>query len=340
MNEYFYGVGRVRALEAKMLSSAQVARMAAASDFQSAFGVLSETPYAEHLTKIKHPFDFEEICALELVSLKNLLDHLALNHNGSGLAPQNEILNALFRKYDFLNLKILIRSYFSEQKETELYSKAGTIAFEKLKLYVFEGTKEIDQKEILDAVDVAKSIYEQNKDPQAADIALDKQYFLFLKQVCDTSPSQLIKEMVQHQIDLTNIKILFRSHELKKDKKFLEGALLEPGLIGKDILLELHDKSPQDISSRLSFTPYFPALAEGIEYFSKNKSFYVLEKLADNYILNQFRKAKYLSSGIEPLIGFYLAKEAEIKTVRFILICKRTRIGSEQIKKRLRVSYA
>jgi V/A-type H+-transporting ATPase subunit C len=331
MNEYYYGVGRIRALEAKMLTLAQVARMAAASDFQSAFGVLSETPYAEHLTKIKHPFDFEEICALELVSLKNLLDYLA---------PQNQILDALFRKYDFLNLKILIRGYFSGLKETELYSKAGTIAFEKLKRYVFEGIKEIDHKEIREAVDLAKSIYEQNKDPQAADIALDKQYFLFLKQVCDASPSPLIKEMAQHQIDLTNIKILFRSQELKKDKKFLEGALLEPGMIGKDILLELHDKNPQDISSRLSFTRYFPALAEGIEYFSKNKSFYVLEKLADNYILNQFRKAKYLSSGIEPLVGFYLAKEAEIKTVRFILICRRTRIGSEQIKNRLRVSYA
>ena len=331
MNEYFYGVGRVRALEAKMLSSAQVARMAAASDFQSAFGVLSETTYAEHLTKIKHPFDFEEICALELVTLKKLLEDLA---------PQNEILTALFRKYDFLNLKILVRSYFSELKETALYSKAGTIAFEKLKLYVFDGIKEIDHKEILEAVDLAKSIYEHTKDPQAVEMALDKQYLLFLKRVCDASPSRLIQEMVQHQIDLTNIKIIFRSQALKKDKKFLEGALLEPGMIGKDILLELHDKSPQDISSRLSFTPYFPALVEGIEYFSKYKSFYVLEKLADNYILNQFRKAKYLSSGIEPLVGFYLAKEAEIKSVRFILICKRTHIGSEQIKNRLRVSYA
>ncbi|MEE8637460.1 MAG: V-type ATPase subunit [Candidatus Margulisiibacteriota bacterium] len=326
MNEHFYGVGRVRALEARMLTQAQIARMVAAADFESAFGVLSETPYAENLPKLEPAFDFEDLCDLELLSLKNLMDHLA---------PENETLKALFRRYDYLNLKILMRSYFSQFEGTKLYSKAGTISFDNLRLYIFEGIKEIDDKEILEAIDDAKRLYEQNKDPQSLDLFLDKHYYSYLKQICQSSPSPLIKDMVDHQIDLTNIKTLLRAQGHKK----LEEALLEPGFIDKDILLDLPDKTPQEIISSLSFTIYFPEIAEGIEFFAKNKSFYLMEKLMDDFILNRFRKAKYLSSGIEPLVGFYLAKEAEIKTLRFILISKKNYIGSERIRERLRVSY-
>lgn len=313
-----------------MLTSAQMARMAAAADFESAFAVLSETPYAENLSKLKPAFDFEDLVTLELISLKHLMDYLA---------PENEIIQALFRKYDYLNLKILLRSFFSRGKELEHYSKAGTISFEKLKLYVFESIKEIDDKEIIEAINLAKSLYEQTKDPQSIDSFLDKHYYSYLKQALNSSPSQLIKEMVDHQIDTTNIRILLRAQELKKDKKFLEAALLGPGSIDKGLLLELYDKNAQDIIARLNFTPYFPYIAEGIEYFTKNKSFHLLEKLMDDYVIEQFRKAKYLSSGVEPLVGFYLAKEAEIKTLRFVLICKKNRVGSEQIKERLRISY-
>jgi len=60
----------------------------------------------------------------------------------------------------------------------------------------------------------------------------------------------------------------------------------------------------------------------------------------DDYLLSHFRKAKYLSSGIEPLLGFILAKESEIRTLRFILICKKNRVGAERIRERLRTSYA
>jgi V/A-type H+-transporting ATPase subunit C len=339
MDEYHYGVGRIRSLEARMLTPSQLARMAAAADFEESFGVLSETTYSDNLPKLKEPFDFEELCELELLSLKELMDHLALNHRDSGLAPGSEILNALFRKYDYLNLKILIRSYFSQKKEIELPARAGTVGFDNLRLYVFEGMDEVDNQEILEAIDAAKSSYEQNRDPLRLDIILDKHYFSRLKQRVGASPSPLIQNLVDHQIDLNNIKTVLRAQELKKDKEFLGTVLLDPGLIDKDILVDLHDKNPQDIILRLSFTPYFPGIAEGIEYYAKNRSFYLLEKLMDNYVIDQFRKAKYISSGIEPLVGFCLAKESEVKTLRFILISKKNYIESEQIKERLRASY-
>jgi vacuolar-type H+-ATPase subunit C/Vma6 len=239
-----------------MLTSIQLERMAAASDFSAAFSVLSDTPYAEHLSKLAHPFDFEELCQLEYKALQNLMRRLS-----SG----NKIISALQRE-------------------------------------------------------------------------VSKEYFENLKSASKRS-STLIKNMVNHKIDLTNIKLLLRTNALKKDKDFLRQNLLEPGFVDKDILLGLHAKNIQDIISKLSFTAYFPEIAEGVEYYFQNNSFYLLEKLMDNFIIDQFRKAKYLNSGIEPLVGFFLAKESEIKTLRFIMICKKNYVDSERIKERLRVIY-
>ena len=329
MNDhYYYGVGRVRSLEARLLTPPQLSRMESAADFQSAFAVLSETPYAENLPGLKEPFDFEELCGLELLSLKNLLDHLA---------PENEILKALFKKYDYLNAKILLRMLFSRTEKAESHSKIGTLDFDKLKLYIFEGIKEIDEKEILNAIDLARISFEQNKDPQLLDQILDKHYFTYLKQVCSASPSLLIKEMVDFQIDLINIKTLLRSRNRIKNKKRVEILLLDPGLLDKDILLGLLDKNLPEIISRLGFTPYLPAIAHGIERFESDPE--LLEKLMDDFIIERFRKAKYLSCGIEPLAGFYLAKAAEIRTLRFILVCKKNYVAPERIRERIGVSY-
>ncbi len=150
----------------------------------------------------------------------------------------------------------------------------------------------------------------------------------------------MIRNLVNYQIDLVNLKILLRLQQLGKDKKVLQQTLLEPGYVDKDTWTGLLDQSIEDIRTRLSFTPYFPAIAEGFESLAEHKSFARLETLMDDFIIEQFRKAKYLNSGVEPLVGFWLAKEAEIKTLRFILVSKLSHVDAEKIKSRLRVSYA
>ena len=77
MEDHNYAVGRVRALEARLLTEAQLARMASVQNFEAAFSVLSETTYAENMPRLQQSFDFEELCELELISLKNLMETLA-----------------------------------------------------------------------------------------------------------------------------------------------------------------------------------------------------------------------------------------------------------------------
>jgi V/A-type H+-transporting ATPase subunit C len=51
------------------------------------------------------------------------------------------------------------------------------------------------------------------------------------------------------------------------------------------------------------------------------------------------KKAKQVSFGVEPLIGYIIAKETEIKIIRIIMVGKLNNIAPNIIRERLRDAY-
>jgi len=305
----FYGVARLRALETYLLSADQINRLAQAADFEAAFSVLSETKYAEHLHNIKQAFGYEELYDLERSSLKNLLNTLA---------PGNEIINALYLQYDYLNAKLFLKN-----EAPEKISSLGNFDPEKIRKYAREGIKDLADHNLVAAIGQAKSNHE-------IDLTLDQYYYQFIKKLFSKSPSPLIRLYAQAKTDLTNLKTILRCQLIGKKP---ESFLLEPALIDHELLESIIAKKPAEIINRLYHLPYFPFISAGLEDFAK------LEKNLDDYILASFKKAKYMCSGLEPIIAYYLAKENEINTLRFILICKRNFVASDKIKERVRLIY-
>ena len=254
-NSYQYGIGRVRALEAYLMTKQQIERMAGSESFEATFAVLSETPYAETLPRLKTAFDFEELVKLEFIALEDLLLKLSFNH---------PVIASLF----------------------------------------------------------AKRIY------TTSPFEVDKQYFANLRKACKTTQSPLIKNFIKHMIDSVNLKNLLRS----RSKEELFSAFIPGGLLDRDLILSLSGKSLDEIISRLEFSPYFPAIKVSFPH--------LFERQLDNFMINEFKRAKYLASGLDPLVGFFLAKENELKTIRFILICKKNSVVSKEINERVRINYA
>jgi vacuolar-type H+-ATPase subunit C/Vma6 len=91
MVKHAYAVGRVRALEARLLDQNHLSRMVEAPSFEAVYKFLEETTYAEKIDKLEHAFDFEGLLRLELISLQELMDRLA---------PGQELLKVMFAKYD------------------------------------------------------------------------------------------------------------------------------------------------------------------------------------------------------------------------------------------------
>lgn len=190
MVKHAYAVGRLRALEARMLDLSQITRMVDAQDLQSAFMVLSETAYSEKIDKLSRPFDFEELIRLELASVKALLDDLA---------PNDPILDVLFKKYDYHNLKVLLKNKFMGISPKEALYGIGT-----LPLHELEG---------LEIARQAEEVFSQEQSLMAIEDLIDKEYLRILKLEAQKSGVPLFLDYATVFSISSEIKIALRSKE-------------------------------------------------------------------------------------------------------------------------------
>lgn len=96
---------------------------------------------------------------------------------------------------------------------------------------------------------------------------------------------------------------------------------------------------PEELIARYRYSDLKRPVTAGLEHYRQHGTLYALEREIDNYLIGQVQRARYLAFGLEPLIGHALAKENEIKIIRLILTAKRLRVGSAEIKERLRLTY-
>ncbi len=104
-------------------------------------------------------------------------------------------------------------------------------------------------------------------------------------------------------------------------------------------MVEIYDSPLSSWFEKLIHTDYKNIIELGVNYFQKNNSLMELEKLSDNFILNFSKIGKYITFGIEPLVGFITAKENDIKNIRIILSGKLNNLSPDKIKERVRDTY-
>ncbi|OGC05919.1 hypothetical protein A2230_00215 [candidate division WOR-1 bacterium RIFOXYA2_FULL_36_21] len=98
MNKLGYAIGRIRSLEAQMLSTSHFTRMAESKDFESSFFVLTETSYSEKIDRLSNPFNFGELVNIELDFIKSFLINMA---------PESEIIDVLLKKFSLPYLTLI-----------------------------------------------------------------------------------------------------------------------------------------------------------------------------------------------------------------------------------------
>jgi V/A-type H+-transporting ATPase subunit C len=96
---------------------------------------------------------------------------------------------------------------------------------------------------------------------------------------------------------------------------------------------------PEAVETAYRYTDYHPAVSRGMAGYRKTGSLFILEREIDNHLMETLKRAKYLAFGIEPLVGFFYAKEIEHKIVRLILTLKKMGVPLEALKERLRLTY-
>jgi V/A-type H+-transporting ATPase subunit C len=132
---------------------------------------------------------------------------------------------------------------------------------------------------------------------------------------------------------------LIRTKRLGRGQEFLQESLLSGGEVAQQIYVDLLGSDWDQIAARFGSTRYKRVVEEGLRALESEGQLTVLEKLIDDFVMEQVKQAKGISLGSEPVIGYLMAKENEVRNIRIIMVGKLNGVPTDVIRERLRDSY-
>ncbi|EEG77558.1 V-type ATP synthase subunit C [Dethiobacter alkaliphilus] len=329
-DRYAYAVGRIRAMETRLLDHGKIERMVEAKNADEALKVLSESEYAEYLANLDSVHHFEQVLDHELRRV-----YLELRK----ISPEPELIGLFAKKFDYHNLKVLIKANkLGEKRDELLVTEVGNIALEELVRAVSDDDYSNLPPRMRQAAETISEQFRMEADPQLVDLLLDRAMYEECQELADELKSPFLKDYLTNQIDLLNIKTYLRVRRLGRPKDFLEQALLPAADVDMTKLVQLAEPL-EVLVDRLMYSRYASVVEEGIQTYQKTDTLTRFEKLADDHLINMIKKAKYVTFGPEPIVGYLLAKENEIKMIRIVMVGKINQLPTEEIKERLRDVY-
>jgi V/A-type H+-transporting ATPase subunit C len=325
--EYAFANGRIKKLEKELLNKDVLDRMIKSSDITSALKILTESDLNDYSFDFNNPSDFEGSLNQELLHTYDIIKSI------SKVSTFNFLYFTFASKYDFHNIKILIKSkYLKKEFSNKLNSAVKDEKYEDIP----------DSFESL--IKKTFSEYSKYKDPEIIDFVLDKERYIMIfnkiREVEIIEAEELfLKRFIKINIDLNNIINCVRAKIRGEKKVFTKEFLIPEGDFKTENIIEIYDSPLSSWCEKLIYTDYKNIIELGINYFQKNNSLMELEKLRDNFIINFSKIGKYVTFGIEPLVGFITAKENDIKNIRIVLSGKLNKLSPDQIKERVRDTY-
>ena len=316
---------RIRHAEKKLLTKQQLQRLADAKNLEDAIKLLNETSYSSELSKLDRPENYEQV--LSEVLNKTYKEAMEIS-------PEKSLVEILSCKYDYHNLKVLVKENILKEKFDSMYCMLDgneIEAFRELALKNDEGLSK-DFKECLD-------FFETTKDPQDIDIFIDKKYFEKVLSLAEDFKLEMITEYFKAMIDFINLRTFIRCRKQNQVKETLEKVLIKGGDIETDKILDMFYEDIEILPIKLKAYKIGRVLSKIVEEYKNTNSLNSFEKSMDDYLVEIVRKAKSIHYGAEVIFSFLFAKELELKNLRLILVGKVNGLSADFIKERLREVY-
>lgn len=351
-SKYLYITGRLRVKETRMFNLVDLDRMIDAPNAKEAFRVLNDTDFSDNLLALPDGKleNFQKVLDEELHDVRRFLKQNV---------PDANIIRYLVLKYNFSNLKILLKEkLFKDAKsasnsESSLAGVSREFLEECIKYELPEQTskrktkrKKVAQKDLKLVYHLAgKEIFDycknnpKDKNPAIIDLILDKHYYAELLRWAKFFSSDFIKKYIIAQIDLQNILTFLRIKRGGHNKQILELAIIDGGKIKKDIFTTSMEKSLDHFKKELIKTNYWKSLEAGWDFYIQNNEFWMLERDMDNILIRMLKETKQITYGPEVAFAYLWAKHNEVRNIRIIMLAKMNNMEPKLIKERVREIY-
>lgn len=324
--DYLFLSTRIRALERSLLTRERMERMLEAKSDEDAAKVLTECGYPE-MGRVQVDTVNAALAEQREKTFRDLY----------AFAPDPTIVDVFKVKYDYHNVKVILKSEAMGQDPERLMMDIGRVPAEELLEKVRSSDLRGLPPVLQAAAQQAREVLGSTGDPQLADFALDRAYFEDMTQLAQKSGSRFLEGYVRINIDAANLKSAVRTLRLDKGAEFLKGVLFPGGNI--DVGRILNTVSSGSSLEELYTVSALRAAAEAGMAAVSGGGLTRFEKLVDDAVNAYVGGAKYVAFGEAPLVGYLAAKETEFTAVRIIMTGRLAGLPADIIRERLREAY-
>lgn len=316
---------RIRAMETALLTRERMEQVLEARSDEEAVKILQECGYPE--LDPAHP---EAMDAALAQARESVLEDLGDS------APDAGYLDVFKLKYDYHNLKALLKAEAMEQSPERLLTDLGRLSGEELRRAVESGGDLPGR--LNEALAEAREILQTTRDPQLSDIALDRWCYVDMMDVAEETGSAFLRGYVRTQIDGANLRSLVRTLRMGKNADFLRGVLFEGGNVDVESILQVSAAQGTGLAELYAPTEFRAAAEAGAEAV-KGGALTDFERLCDDAAAEYLSGAQMVPFGEAPLLGYLAARETEYTNLRILLLGRMAGLAPELIRARLRRSY-
>ena len=326
--DYLSLSARVRAMENDLLTAEQFEQLITAKSDDDARKLLQSFGYGE--LNPAHPEAIDaDLAAVRLEALEDL---------GAGF-PDPGCLDVFKLKYDYHNVKALLKADAMNAEAGTMLTDLGRVPVEKLTGQA-KNLSELDDVPgyLGDAAREGYEILSTTRDPQLADIAVDRWCFRDLLETAERTGSAFLCGYVRLQIDCANLRTLVRTLRMGKNADFLRGVLFDGGDVAPDELLRVSANNGGGLVELYAPTPLASAAEEGAKVLGGG-ALTEFEKRCDDALAAYLDAARLISFGEEPVIAYLAARETEYMNLRIVLMGRAVGVPADVIRARLRAGY-
>ncbi|MCI2058192.1 MAG: V-type ATPase subunit [Oscillibacter sp.] len=325
--DYLTVSARIRILETRLLSPAQMEQMLTARTDEEVVRLLRESGYPE--------LDPSNPAGLD-AALSQVREHTL--EDLADMVPDSLYLDLFRLKYDYHNVKSLLKAEAVGADPEHMLTDLGRVPAAALRTALEGETDEaLLPPMLLSAAREMRETLETTRDPQLADMAADAWYYRELADLAERPGSEFLRGYVRLQIDAVNLRVLVRTQRMGKNAAFACGALFAGGEIDAEALLAVSQAHGQGLA-KLYETSVLRAAAEEGQRVLQGAAPTEFEKLCDDAVSGYLARSRYVPFGEEPLVSYLAARETEYLNLRILLMGRRAGLDPETIRARLRKS--
>lgn len=325
--DYLAISARIRAMENTLLTRERMEQVLEARSDEEAVKILQECGYPELDPTRPEAMDAALAAARE-ATLSDLADS----------APDARYLDIFKLKYDYHNVKALLKAEAMDEDPAHLMMDMGRVPAEKLREAVSSGNLLDLPARLAAAAAEAREVLDTTRDPQLSDIVLDRWCYQDMMDVADATGSAFLRGYVQIQIDGANLRSLVRTLRMGKSAEFLRGVLFDGGEIDEGSILKVSADHGAGLAELYAPTSLREAAEAGAEAL-KGGALTDFERLCDDAVGEYLSGAQAVPFGEAPLLGYLAVRETEYTNLRILLLGRGAGLSPELIRARLRRSY-